>query len=422
MLDLHELADRLAEYKLDLERREATTDPNIDPDLVLRLHSQLREQNAALDALRRERKEVSKNRNQTEESREHARALRAAEADRSAQVNELQQRLDEAHSWLPNYLDPRVPTGDEAAATVVRESDAKLLRTTFDNGAAIESHDTLAKRIGVLETDRATKLAGARFYSLLDRGIRLRMAMTHLFLDIVDGQGFQLISPPVLARRDSFFASGYLPFAASDNFAVQDSDLHLTGTSEQAILGMHQNEILDDVPLKYLGESMCFRTEAGSYGRDTKGMLRVHQFFKLEQFVFCPPEQSEGLHRQCQDNEERFVEALNIPSRTIICSSGDVAAPGFFKNDLEGWFPSQGAFRELTSNTNLTDFQSRRARTRVRIDGRSVFPHTISATGFCDRHIAALIENNVQSDGSVKLPDALIPYYPGPSTLEPTTQ
>ena len=209
---------------------------------------------------------------------------------------------------------------------------------------AYRPHDEIAQGLGILDTERAAKLSGSRFYVLKGDGVRLRLAMFQLYLDMVEGQGFELVSPPVLAKRFSLYASGYLPFAQSDNFALADSELSLTGTSEQALLAMHADEVLPELPVKYLGDSMCFRTEAGSHGRDVRGMMRVHQFYKLEQFLYCAPDEVEALHLQMLDNEVAFIDALNVPSQTIICSSGDVAAPGFFKYDVEAWFPATGTY------------------------------------------------------------------------------
>ena len=401
VIDLKSLPHRRKEYEGSLFRRGV----DVDLDLVLGARERLSQLSSALDACRAESKSVAGSGDESGHTR--GRELRAQESELSAELASAKEELHDLASHLPNFLDPRVPIG----------GDDEAIETRRDSPPTTQSwqrpHDEVANDLGWLDVPRATTLAGSRFYVLKNEAVLLRHAMTQLFLDTTSGQRWTLVSPPVLSKRFAMYAAGYLPFNTKDNFEVRDRDLTLIGTSEQALLGMHEKDVLDASPVRYLGESMCFRTEAGSHGRDVRGMLRVHQFFKLEQFVFCAPEQSEEEHLLCLTNQERFLELLELPSRTIICASHDVAAPGYFKYDVECWFPVQGRFREVTSNTNLLDFQTRRASIRMIVGGRRVHPHTISATAFCDRHIAALIENHQQKDGTVAVPDALRPYMHG---------
>jgi seryl-tRNA synthetase len=410
MIDLKKLAADPEEYRRSLVKRGAES---VDVEGVLKAQQEVTQLTQEYEQLRVRSKELTKRAARDEALRAEARDLREQQTEVETRLRQAREELTTKASWLPNYLDDRVPAGDESDNKVIRAATLPTDDRTY------RPHDEIAQGLGILDTERAAKLSGSRFYVLKGDGVRLRLAMFQLYLDMVEGQGFELVSPPVLAKRFSFYASGYLPFAQSDNFGVVDSELSLTGTSEQALLAMHADEVLPELPLKYLGDSMCFRTEAGSHGRDVRGMLRVHQFYKLEQFLFCAPDEVEALHLQMLDNEVAFIDALNVPSQTIICSSGDVAAPGFFKYDVEAWFPASGTYRELTSNTNLTDYQTRRAGIRTRIDGKMVHPYTISATGFCDRHIAALLENNQLPDGSVTVPEALRPYLGGREVLRP---
>ena len=410
MIDLKKLAADPDSYRRSLAKRGAES---VDVDGVLKAQQAVTQLTQEYEQLRVQSKELTKRAARDEALRAEARTLRDQQTELETRLRQAREELTSKASWLPNYLDDRVPVGDESANTVIRAATPPV------GGGPYRPHDEIAQGLGILDTERAAKLSGSRFYNLKGDGVRLRLAMIQLFLDMVDDQGFELVSPPVLAKRFSFYASGYLPFAQADNFSVSDSELSLTGTSEQALLGMHADDVLAELPVKYLGDSMCFRTEAGSHGRDVRGMLRVHQFYKLEQFLYCAPEEAEALHLQMLSNEVAFIDALNVPSQTIICSSGDVAAPGFFKYDVEGWFPSTGQYRELTSNTNLTDYQTRRAGIRARIEGKMVHPYTISATGFSDRHIAALLENNQLPDGSVTVPEALRPYLGGREVLRP---
>jgi seryl-tRNA synthetase len=177
--------------------------------------------------------------------------------------------------------------------------------------------------------------------------------------------------------------------------------------------------VLTELPLLYLGDSMCFRTEAGSYGRDTAGILRVHQFYKLEQIVYCLPEESDKWHQICLENEEWMMREIGVPYQVVLTASGDTGAPGHLKYDTEGWFPAQGKYREMTSNTNITDYQTRRGNIRYKVGKEKGHPHTISATGFSDRLIISILENFQQADGSVRVPEKLVPYMNGQTVIAP---
>jgi seryl-tRNA synthetase len=254
---------------------------------------------------------------------------------------------------------------------------------------------------------------------LKNEAVRIRYALIQMFTDKLTDQGFELVSPPYLTKDLTLYASGYLPFAQKDNFKIVNEDLSLIGTSEQSLLGIHLDEILVKLPLLYLGDSMCFRTEAGSYGRDTAGILRVHQFYKLEQIVYCHPDESEAWHLKCLENEEWLMQELEIPYQVVLTASQDLAAPGRMKYDTEAWIPSQGKYRETTSNTNMDDYQTRRGNIRFKIGKEKGFPHTISATGFCDRLIIAIMENYQEADGSIVIPQKLVPYMGGLSVIQP---
>jgi seryl-tRNA synthetase len=390
----------------------------VDVDRIVALDADRRRLVIELDTLRAAAKRLSRGQRgkPSEEDRAQARKLRDQERRLSTALESVNDELQRLLAYVPNMLDPRVPIGDEDAYTVLRHVGEP---PSFDLQPT--SHDELGVRLGILDFEHAVNTAGTRFYNLVDQGVLLRMALTRMFLDQVQGQGFTLVSPPYLAKDRTLFIAGYLPFAEKDNFRIEGQQLSLIGTSEQSLLGMHADEILPRLPLMYLGDSMCFRTEAGSYGRDVKGMIRVHQFYKLEQLVYAHPDDAERMHLLCLDNEEQFMKDLDVPYRVIICSSADLAAPGAFKYDTEAWLPSQRRYREMTSNTNLTDFQTRRGNIRYKTPGGGrVFPYTISATGWCDRLIAAILENHQRPDGSVRIPDRLVPYMGGLTELTPT--
>jgi seryl-tRNA synthetase len=391
---------------------------DVDVDRIVTLDADRRRLLVELDTVRAAAKRLSRGQRgkPSEEDRALARRIREDERRLSSEVESVNAELQRLLSYVPNMMDPRVPVGSEEDYTVLRHVGEP---PSFDFEP--KPHDELGRQLGIIDFEHAVNTAGTRFYNLVNEGVLLRMALTRMFLDQVKEQGFTLVSPPYLAKDRTLFIAGYLPFAEKDNFRVEGQDLSLIGTSEQSLLGMHANEILPKLPLMYLGDSMCFRTEAGSYGRDVKGMLRVHQFYKLEQLVYAHPDDAERLHLLCLDNEEQFMKDLDVPYRVIVCSSADLAAPGAFKYDTEAWLPSQQRYREMTSNTNLTDYQTRRGNIRYKgADGARVFPHTISATGFCDRLIAAILENHQRPDGSIRIPDELVPYMGGLTELTPS--
>jgi len=388
---------------------------SVDVDQLLDLERQRKGALVALENARAEIKRLSalwRGKPPDEASERLAENLKRQDSENSEKLRALTEELHPRMSWLPNVLDPRVPIGDENANQTIRTAGTI---PEFDFPA--RSHEELGELLNLIDIPHGVKVAKSRFYNLKNEAVLMRLALIRMFVNHVRPQGFDLICPPFMAKDRSLFASGYLPFSSKDNFRA-DEDLSLIGTSEQALLGMHVDETLTKLPLLYLGDSMCFRTEAGSYGRDVAGILRVHQFYKLEQFVYCHPDESEQWHLRCLENEEWIAREVGVPYRVVITSSGDLGAPGRMKYDTEGWFPSQDRYRELTSNTNLWDYQTRRGNIRYKIGSDKGFPHTISATGFCDRLILAILENFQNKDGSVRIPDRLVPYLDGLTCIQ----
>ncbi|MFB7631292.1 serine--tRNA ligase [Streptomyces sp. NPDC056149] len=381
---------------------------DVDIERIVSLDRERRETITRLDETRHGITVLGREWKNTTDQEGHRRKANALKEDRThleAQLEGIEEALRRILERLPNMLDPRVPVGGEEENEIVRTVGTP---PSFD--FAPRSHEELGRLTATIDIPRGVNVAGSRFYLLMNEAVQIRYALTDLFTKRAREQGFDLVSPPYLARRETLYASGYLPFQDKDNFTVNDSDLSLIGTSEQSLLGMHVGEILTRLPLLYLGDSMCFRTEAGSYGRDTAGILRVHQFYKLEQFVYCHPSESERYHQLCLENEEWLMRELGIPYQVVLTGSQDLGAPGRMKYDTEAWLPFQERYREMTSNTNMGDFQARRGRIRYKIDGEKGFPHTISATGFCDRLILSIMENYQQEDGSIEVPALLRPH------------
>lgn len=387
----------------------------IDVDLLVELVKERSKIKTRIDELRRQMNELAQSvqgAELQEERRNRARELKLEEKELAQQLDEISNKVDKIANTLPNILDERVPVGGEENNLILRKvGEPKKFDFT------VRTHDEIGLKTGIIDIQRGVKLAKSRFYCLKNEAVMLRIALIRMFSKHLKEQGFQLVAPPVLAKERTLFTSGYLPFAEKDNFVISGEDLSLIGTSEQSLLGMHMDEILTKLPVLYLGDSLCFRTEVGSAGRDVHGIFRVHQFYKLEQIVLCHPDEAEYWHLKCLENEEWLLKELKIPYQVVLTASKDLSPAGKIKYDIEAWFPGQNRYREVTSNTNLGDFQTRRGNIRFKIDGQKGYPHSISATGFCDRHILAILENYQQKDGSVRIPEKLVPFMDGIETI-----
>lgn len=284
-----------------------------------------------------------------------------------------------------------------------------------------KDHLELGESLGLIDMKRGTKVGGARFYYLTGDGAFLQLGMLTLAAQKAREAGFSLMIPPVLVRPEVMQGTGFLGAHAEEIYYLERDDLYLVGTSEVALAGYHQDEIIDlkQGPVKYAGWSSCFRREAGSYGKDTRGILRVHQFDKLEMFVFCKPEEAAAQHQALLAMERDMLSAVEVPYRIIDVAGGDLGSSAARKFDTEAWVPSQNTYRELTSTSNCTTFQARRLHTRYRDEqGKAQIAATLNGTLATTRWLVAILENNQQADGSVKVPAALQPFV-GKEVLEP---
>ena len=369
---------------------------------------------------------------QKRRGREVAKAASAEARQRLlAGLKELSARLDEAEARLraaeaalaelqarmPNLPDPATPAGGEEDAVELRRVGSP---GEFD--FAVRDHLELGELLGAIDTVRAAKVSGARFGYLLGPGALLEFALVRLAMDRLTAAGFVPMIPPVLVRREAMFGTGFLPTDEQQIFRTADDDLYLAGTSEVPLVSYHSDELLDPgtLPLRYAGFSTCFRREAGSYGKDTRGIFRVHQFDKVEMFSFVLPEASASEHELLLAREEEILQALELPYRVVDIAAGDLGGSAARKFDCEAWIPSQGTYRELTSTSNCTDYQARRIGCRVReADGNRPL-HTLNGTAVAvGRTILALLENHQQPDGSVRVPAALQHYLGGTELIEP---
>ena len=336
-----------------------------------------------------------------------ARELPGLLAKNEAGLQKLEQERISILENIPNIVDKSVPVGDESKNKVI-EKVGKAKKIAYAKG-----HEELLLTLEQLDIERAGKVAGARFYYLKNDIVKLNYAIINFALDLFRKKGFILMQPPYMLRRDAL--KGALNLATFEEmiYKIQDEDLYLIGTAEHALNAYYMNEVLqaDKLPVRFAGISPCFRKEAGSHGKDTKGIFRIHQFEKVEQFVFCKPEQAWKEFDEILKNTKEIFRKLEIPFQVVILSSRDMGRTATKTVDIEGWFPSKKAYRELGSCSNCTDYQARRSNIKYDEKGERKFVYTLNNTAIAtERAIVALVENHQQKDGSIKIPSALWQY------------
>ncbi|GAA3499108.1 serine--tRNA ligase [Streptomyces prasinosporus] len=345
--------------------------------------------------------------------------VKAADADRDAAASETQDLLLK----LSNLVHPDVPVGGEEDFVTLETHGS--IRDFDAEGFAPKDHLELGQLLGAIDVERGAKVSGSRFYFLTGVGALLELALVNAAMAQATAAGFTPMLTPALVRPQSMAGTGFLGQAAQDVYHLDKDDLYLVGTSEVALAAYHMDEILDAdrLPLRYAGFSPCFRREAGSHGKDTRGIFRVHQFDKVEMFSYVAPEDSQAEHQRLLEWEKQWLTSLELPFRVIDVASGDLGSSAARKYDCEAWIPTQGKYRELTSTSDCTEFQSRRLQIRVR-DGKTVRPLATLNGTLCavPRTIVAILENHQQADGSVRVPEVLRPYLGGREILEPVAK
>jgi seryl-tRNA synthetase len=327
------------------------------------------------------------------------------------ELQKLEQQLAVAEGRRKELLD-RVPNPpDEATPDGFTEEHAVEIRRWGDPPSFdFDVRDHLELAAGGIDVERAARVSGSRFAYRIGEIALLELALYRLALERLGARGFTPVLPPVLVREEAMYGTGFFPTDEVNIYAVERDELYLVGTSEVPLAAMHGGEILDgdDLPLRYAGYSTCFRREAGAAGKDTRGMFRVHQFDKVEMFVFTFPEWSRDEHDRLLDVEEELVQELEIPYRVVNVAAGDLGASAAKKYDIEAWFPGQERYREITSTSNTTDYQARRLEIRHRREGKQLEPvHTLNGTAVTGRAMLAIMENFQESDGSVSVPEPL---------------
>jgi len=397
-------------YRAALARRGA----GADFDALLAVDGRWRELTERAESLRAEQKRSSKAGPPTPEQRDELKRLAAdlerAQADLALADHERNALL----ARIPNLPDP-------TAADGMAEEDSQVLRAVGERpsfGFTPRDATELGSRRGWIDMKRGARLSGARFAYRIGDVAMTELALYRFVLDKLAGLGFLPVLPPVLAAEQAMYGTGFLPTEESNLYHLEKDDLYLTGTSEVALAGIHADERLDeaDLPALYAGYTTNFRREAGAAGKDTKGMFRVHQFDKVEMYVYCLPEQSGEFHERLLGYEEEITQALGLPYRVMNIAVGDLGASAAKKYDIEAWFPVQQRYREITSCSNTTDYQARRLNIRFRRDGGLEFAHTLNGTGATARALLSIMENFQDEGGKVAVPEVLRPFG-APATL-----
>jgi seryl-tRNA synthetase len=409
----------------DLVKRAAAQkhEKRADIDLIIDLNDQRRKAQTELDGANHESKKISEEyRTSTDKAALGKRGGEVKERIKGfeAQLRDIEGRLREAALWVPNVPHESVPVGEDAAANKV-EKTWGVRRAFFFKP---KPHWEIGAKLGILDEERAAKLAGSNWLLLKGAGARLERALINFFLDVHTREhGYTEIWPPYLVNRASMTGTAQLPKLEEDMYRLKDDDLFLIPTAEVPVTNLHRDETLaaKDLPIKYTAYTACFRREAGAYGKDTRGMVRIHQFDKVEMVRFVHPDQSWTHHEELTRNAETLLERLGLEYRRVALSTGDMSFASAKTFDLEAWAPGVDRWLEVSSCSNFTDFQARRMNCRFRdADGKVKFVHTLNGSGLAlPRIVIAILETYQREDGSVEIPEALVPYFGGDKELRP---
>lgn len=423
MLDIQLIRDHPDKVK------KAAVNKGIDKDVakktideILRLDKKLRELIQESEKLRAQRNQLTK------ADREKGIEIKKSLKNIEPELRKIEDNLfNDLLLRIPNPAAQDVKIGKDESDNEVIKKWGEPTKFSFKP----KDHLELGEALDIIDVKRAAKVSGSRFAYLKNEAVLLEFALVQLALETLSKQGFSPIIPPTLIKRNSMRDMGYLEHMGNEDFywvhgahektSEGEKGYYLVGTAEQSIGPMHMGEVLNfkDLPLRYVGFSTSFRREAGSYGKDTRGILRVHQFDKIEMFSYSHPDKSDEEHEFLLEVEEKLFQALKIPYQVIKMCTGDLGAPAVRKYDIEAWMPGQDRYREVTSASNTTDFQARRLNIKYQEKGKKDFIHTLNGTAFAiGRTLIAILENNQQKDGSIKIPTVLQKYV-GKKTIKP---
>ena len=406
MLDQQILRNNLDALKDNLERRGL----NIDIDFLVQQDEKKRAIKFEAEKARSEQKNIGKEISQSEGTKKEELLKKASVLSENVKLLNEKYETEEKlflEQWIkiPNLVDETSPTGatDQDNKEIKKVGEIKEIEN-------IKNHLEIGESLNLIDVEKAAEVSGSRFSYIFGDLVKIELNLVSWVLEKLSSKEFTPTVPPVLVREEALFGTGFFPDDAEQVYEIPKDDLFLVGTSEVPLAALHANEILDleTLPLRYAGFSTCFRREAGTYGKDTTGIFRVHQFDKVEMFSFCNPEKSKDEHEYLLSIEEEILQELEIPYRVVDVCTGDLGASAAKKYDIEAWIPSQQSYREVTSCSNTTDFQARRLNIRTKIDGNTTTMHTLNGTALAvGRILIALIENNQKTDGSVEFSDSL---------------
>ncbi|MFN8016330.1 MAG: serine--tRNA ligase [Acidimicrobiia bacterium] len=408
--------------KTDKSYRERIEAKRVDPSLIdsfLELDDKKSQLSITVEEKRSLRNSISKeigksSPEEREEKLKQAGVLKEELDKLEDQLSELESKHREFLLQIPNPIHESVPIGGE--------DDYEIISTVGEQYAAPKmDHADYGEYMGWVLSEQGATISGSRFAYLAGDAVRLEFALVQFAMDVLKENGFTPIVPPVLVRESTMEEAGFFPTDRNQVYHLEEDNLFLVGTSEVPLSGLHRNETLkpEQLPIKYAGFSSCFRREAGTYGKDTRGIFRVHQFDKVEMFIYSTPEQSWEIHEQIRAIEETICQKLGLSYRIIACASGDLGPAAAKKYDIEVWLPSEGAYRELTSCSNYLDFASRRGNIRVKGENGTELVHTLNGTAVAiGRALTFMMERHQQEDGSFLVPEVLRPYLGGQSKLE----
>lgn len=406
-----------------VKKGAASKNIKIDIDKIIELYNLRRDKLVKLEALRAKQNEVSKeipNAKDKTKLLEEMKEVKGTIKTLEPEIEPLEKEIDELALIVPNPISDTTPVGKDETENVTVKTHGKKPKFDFEP----KDHATLGKALDIIDIERGTRASGTRFYYLKNEAVLLEFALVQHVIHKLIKKGFHPVIPPVLVKEEAMYGTGFFPADRNEIYSVNpgEDNLFLVGTSEVPLTMLHASEILENknLPIRYCGFSTCFRREAGSYGKDTAGIIRVHQFDKIEMYSFCHPSESEKEHKMIREIEEEIMQDLGFHYQVVNICSGDLGAPAAQKYDVEVWIPSQNRFRELTSCSNCTDFQSRRSKIRYKTEkGQNEYVHTLNGTATAiGRTLVAILENYQNKDGSVTIPEVLIPYMGGLKTIK----
>ncbi|MBP9718748.1 serine--tRNA ligase [Candidatus Gracilibacteria bacterium] len=416
MIDIKKLRETPEEIKNALRKK------HVDPvmiDNLVSLDKEKRSLGMQLEELQAKRNKASKEMpslspEQREKMKPEMQFLKEQLGEIEPKVTKLEDEIKQLLLQIPNPPLESVPAGKDDSENVSIKTVGKKPEFSF----APRDHMELAKLNNMIEMEAATKMSGSRFYYLKNMAVMLEFALVHFVMNKLVKKGFTPVIPPVLVKEHAMFGTGFFPADRSEIYHVnpEDDDLYLVGTAEVPLCMMYADQVIpaEQLPLRFVGFSSCFRREAGSYGKDTAGIMRVHQFDKIEMFSFCHPDNSEAEHEMIRSIEEEIMSDLGFHFQVLNICGGDLGAPAAKKYDVEAWIPTQNKFRELTSASNCTDYQARRANVRYKDETGNHFVHTLNGTATAmARTIIAIMENYQQADGTIAVPEVLKKYMFG---------